>query len=62
MDQHNKKWVTFRPIGWVGLALVFTFLLINLLDIQNALIEYLGIGLLLLGGYFLLRGREEHPP
>jgi uncharacterized membrane protein len=56
-----SKWYSFKPIGYFGLVLTLAGLLVpKLCNIDNALFEYAGTVLFIIGIYLMFKGREQH--
>jgi uncharacterized membrane protein YfcA len=63
MNQHNKKWLTLRPIGWVGSIVAFFGIFIEkFIDIESTRLKWAGPLLLIIGLYLMFKGQDEHPP
>ncbi len=56
----EKKWYTFKPIGYMGMVFVFISILLNLLDTHSASIGIVSMLMLITGLAFMLKGRKEH--
>ncbi len=56
----EKKWYTFKPIGYMGMVFVCISILLNLLDTHSAIIGIISMLMLITGFAFILKGRKEH--
>lgn len=56
-----RKWVSFKPIGYAGMALALIGLFApRLLGIEDSLLRWIGLLVAVLGFYLIFKGREEH--
>jgi hypothetical protein len=56
-----QKWVSMKPISYVGLILVLVGIVCpQLFGIEDALIRWIGLLLGIFGLYLMFKGREEH--
>ncbi len=56
----ERKWYTFKPIGYVGMVFVVISLLLNLLDTHSAFIGIIGMLMFIIGLSPMFKGRKEH--
>lgn len=56
-----NKWVSFKPIGYVGIVLFLVGLLgPRLFGIEDAILRWTGWFVSILGFYLIFKGRQEH--
>ncbi len=57
----EKKWCTFKPIGYVGMVLVFIGLFVaNFLNTNSGSIKIIGMLMFIIGLSLIFKGRKEH--
>ena len=56
-----NRWVSFKPIGYVGMVLVLVGLTApRLFGIEDALLRWIGLFFFIVGFWLIFKGREEH--
>lgn len=56
-----RQWVSFKPIGYVGMVLVLIGLFgPRAFGIEDSLLRWIGLLVTILGFYFIFKGRQEH--
>ncbi len=57
----ERKWYTFKPIGYVGIVLVFIGLFTaNFLNTNSGSIKIIGMLMFIIGLSLIFKGRKEH--
>ncbi len=56
----EKKWCTFKPISYVGMALLFISILLMSLDTHSASIGIISMLMVIIGLALIIKGRKEH--
>jgi uncharacterized membrane protein YfcA len=56
-----NSWISFKPVSYVGFALAFIGLFgPRLIGDDEALVQWIGIFLFIVGLYLVFKGRKEH--